>query len=288
MAERSIGAVFFKGMAVLYGQQLESRLIAACSSTRSDRCTLSSIGCEFGRGLITQQAWANGLSMFMAIALRESRADLTGFPFPDLAGLGNGHFKNGEDVAIDIDAKAPTANTVYQSASSVLGLLYALFVGNVGSDPPVTLSGVTPTMLWDALTGQLPGTLLNRVDRLWTAAAQLLGPTNPVIFQLAPAFVANKMAPKATLPVDGASLSPAVSPTFSWTRNGDTTCPNSENDQFLLMFSRDGFRNHLVKLDVPTRGVTQYTPTIRSGTASWPAGPRPRHISGWWRPAMRP
>lgn len=232
-------------------------------------------------------AWMEGLPTFMSLALQQSPSDAT-FGFPsNFLNIADSMYSDTEDATITLDPETPIPSEGFGSEFSVLGLLWDLFDSAQDTDGVVTdkLGGVTAKLTWDLINGTLSScNPCDRVDRFWTAAVNLLGPTTSTILTVADLFVLNKIAPKTTAPADNASVAGGVAPAFQWTPNGDPSASH-KNNKFFLVFSRDNFQTYKL-IDVPTLAATSYTPT----DAEWQSvqsGGDPGAVYKWLVAAQR-
>lgn len=207
-------------------------------------------------------AWSEGLATFMSLAIQQSPPGAYLFP-TTLLNIADSRYSDTEDLASGYGAESPPSNQGFGSENSVIGLLWDLFDAAADADGDAidnTFSGVDSKLVWDAINIFLPCNPCDRVDKFWSSVVSYFGNTNPSTFDLAKLFVINQMAPKATAPADGLSVSGTVAPAFQWVRNGDPSADH-RNNKFSLVFSRDDFRSHLVTIAVPTLDATSYTPT---------------------------
>jgi len=206
-------------------------------------------------------AWSEGLATFMSLALQKQPLP-SPVPFAtDLLNVANDSYEDTEDSTLTIAPDNPAPNQGFGSENSVLAVLWDLIDATQDADPPVSdgLSGANAQLLWNAITAGLPCDPCNRADRFWSAIATILGPLNPVVFEVSKLFVLNKMAPKATAPAAGGAFGGGVPPTFQWIANGDPSASH-RNNTFFLVFSRDNFVNHIFVLSAPL-GAASYQPT---------------------------
>jgi len=232
-------------------------------------------------------AWSEGLATFMSMALQQSPADANfGYPTNYLY-VGDGKYTDTEDTFFTDDPETMPANQGFGAENSVIALFWDLFDSAQDTDNIVTdrIPGVTAKIIWDLINATLSScNPCDRVDRFWTGAVNLLGPTSSTIMTVADLFVLNKMAPETTAPPDNASVAGGVAPTFQWTPNGDPSASH-RNNKFYLVFSRDNFQ-HYTLIDVPTPGATSYKPT----DAEWQnvqTGGDPAAVYKWLVAAQR-
>jgi hypothetical protein len=201
-------------------------------------------------------AWSEGLATFMSVRLQSEPA-FAGFTVPSVPNVGDTHYQDTEDAAIDADLESNPVSQGFGSENSIMGLLWD-FTDTPGDGAPTPGAGnatdqldLAPKNIWDLINTGLPCNPCNRVDRFWTAILNLLSGDIPLLLGVAETPALNQISPQLVQPAHATLVSGGVSPIFEWEPNGDPN-PAHQPNRFFLAISKDGFHEDIHRF--PTNG----------------------------------
>ncbi len=219
-------------------------------------------------------AWAEGFATFLGVRLQSEPASADfGMSWPAIPNVGDTHYQDTEDAEIDDDLENIAHNEGYGSENSIATLLWDLADSLSDSAAPggpgqaTDKFDLSPKILWDLISTNLPCNPCDRVDRFWNAAVAVLGVGQPLL-DAAETFALNRIAPELVAPDPGSLVSGGVSPTFEWNANGDPSPAHNPN-RFFLVVSKDNFQGDLHLF--PTNGTPLQVPEYQIPDADFRA-----------------
>lgn len=211
-------------------------------------------------------AWSEGLATLMSVRLQvEPASTAFGMSWPSIPNVGDTHYQDTEDAALNIDLETPSPSEGYGSENSITGMFWDFTDTPSDGDPtpgpgnPTDKFDLAPNDIWNLINSSLPCNPCDRVDRFWTAVFNTFIGNLPLLRDVAETPALNIVAPKLLEPAHGEFVSGGVSPTFKWQPNGDPQAAHQPN-RFFLAISKDGFRGdvHLFPTDGQPIQASQY------------------------------
>lgn len=193
-------------------------------------------------------AWSEGWATFFSIRSQIETTYSIGYTFPvikDASGTaitGDTKYRNAEDDTI-IDDLETFGGAIsgdaqgYASENSIMAMLWDLADSESDSASDSSARDSVSSTLKD-LYDIVNSGAYDDVGKFWIRL--ISGASAETIMAKAGVFAMNNIAPELTAPADNAPVSSGVSPTFTWTANGDPASSYALNN-FILAISNNNF-----------------------------------------------
>ncbi len=186
-------------------------------------------------------AWSEGQATFYGVAFQF----VTDLALPGVPNSGDVTYHDTEDQVLSVNAEGPgDCAEGYGSEISVLRFLWDTYDSTADSDPgDATIAdnvSVGLKTLWRLVTGANNDTL----PKYYSYVAGRPATTLKALVKLGALLTLNGIAARLGAPDDQEIVSSVVSPTFSWTAEGDPDATYA-NNAFMLLISKDNFQTHM-------------------------------------------